>query len=54
MKILMVFQSIYEVYDIHYAPLAVYNADTDTSKNLIRKLNAWFTGKGVHLIIEKI
>ena len=41
------FSSIYEVYDIHYAPLSVYNADTDTSKNLIRKLNAWFTGRGI-------
>ena len=42
-----VFSSIYEVYDIHYAPLSVYNANTDTSKNLIRKLNAWFTGRGI-------
>ena len=41
------FSSIYEVYDIHYAPLSVYNANTDTSKNLIRKLNAWFTGRGI-------
>lgn len=26
------FSSIYEVYDINYAPLSVYNANTDTSK----------------------
>lgn len=42
-----VISSIYEVYDIHYAPLSVYNANTDASKNLIRKLNAWFTGRGI-------
>lgn len=42
-----VISSIYEIYDIHYAPLSVYNADTDTSKNLIRKLNAWVTGRGI-------
>ena len=40
-----VFSSIYEIYDIHYAPLSVYNANADTSKKLIRKLNAWFTGR---------
>ena len=42
-----VFSSIYEIYDIHYAPLSVYNANADTSKKLIRKLNAWFTGRGI-------
>ena len=41
------FSSIYEVYDINYAPLSVYNANTDTSKKMIRKLNAWFTGRGI-------
>ena len=38
---------IYEVYDINYAPLAVYNDNRYKSKNLLRSLNDWFKGRGI-------
>ena len=38
---------IYEVYDINYAPLAIYNDNRYKSKNLLRSLNDWFKGRGI-------
>ena len=38
---------IYEVYNINYAPLSVYNCNTDASKSLIKELNSWFKGRGI-------
>ena len=38
---------IYEVYDINYAPLAIYNDKRYKSKNLLRSLNDWFKGRGI-------
>ena len=38
---------IYEVYDINYAPLAVYIGNIDASKSLIKELNSWFKGRGI-------
>ena len=39
--------AIYEVYDINYAPLAVYIGNIDASKSLIKELNSWFKGRGI-------
>ncbi len=38
---------IVEVYNIEYAPLAIINAYSDKSKNLVKEANNWFRGRGI-------
>ena len=40
-------EEIYEIYNIEYAPLAIYNAYNDKSQNLTKEANAWFRGRGI-------
>lgn len=41
------FQKIYEMYHIEYAPLAIYHAFFNKSQNILKAMNAWFTGRGI-------
>lgn len=41
------FSRIYEVYDINYAPLAIYNNNRYKSKKLTISLTDWFKGRGI-------
>ena len=38
---------IHEVYNINYAPLAVYIGNIDASKSLLKELNSWFKERGI-------
>lgn len=38
---------IYKIENIDYAPLSLFNAYHDRSKNLVKELNAWFKGRGI-------
>ena len=38
---------IYEIINIDYSPLSLYNAYKDKSKNLKKELNNWFRGRGI-------
>ena len=38
---------ITELFDIHYAPICIYNAYYDKSKSLSKELNYWFKGRGI-------
>lgn len=38
---------IYEIINIDYSPLSLYNAYKDKSKNLKKELNNWFKGRGI-------
>lgn len=40
-------ENIIEVYNINYAPLAIFNASTSKSLNLIKETNTWFRGRGI-------
>lgn len=40
-------EKVYETYDIRYAPLSVYNAYNDNSKNLAKEINKWFRNRGI-------
>lgn len=42
-----VIEKVYEIYDIRYAPLSVFNAYNDTSKNLAKEINKWFRNRGI-------
>lgn len=39
--------NIYEILDIKYAPLGVYNAYNNKSGNTLKALNLWFSGRGI-------
>ncbi len=41
------FKDIIEIYNIEYAPMQVYNAYNDKSKNVSKALNEWFKGRGI-------
>ena len=38
---------IYEIYNIEYAPLAVFNASKNRSSSLTKTVNDWFRGRGI-------
>ena len=40
-------ERVYEIYDINYAPLSVFNAFKDKSKNLAKEINNWFRNRGI-------
>ena len=40
-------EKIYEIYEIKYAPLSVYNAYNDKAKNLAKTINTWFRNRGI-------
>lgn len=40
-------ENIIEVYNINYAPLAIFNASTSKSLNLTKEANTWFRGRGI-------
>lgn len=42
-----VISKIYEIYNIEYAPLAVFNASKNRSFSLTKTVNDWFRGRGI-------
>lgn len=42
-----VISKIYEIYNIKYAPLAVFNASKNKSASLTKTVNDWFRGRGI-------
>lgn len=42
-----VISQIYEIYNIEYAPLAVFNASKNKSFSLTKAVNDWFRGRGI-------
>lgn len=40
-------EKIYEMYDINHAPLSIFNASQDKSKNLVTEMNNWFRNRGI-------
>ena len=42
-----VISKIYEIYNIEYAPLAVFNASKNRSSSLTKTVNDWFRGIGI-------
>lgn len=42
-----VISKIYEIYNIEYAPLAVFNASKNKSSSLTKTVNDWFRGRGI-------
>ena len=42
-----VISKIYEIYNIEYAPLAVFNASKNRSYSLTKTVNDWFRGRGI-------
>ena len=40
-------EKIYDIYNIEYAPLSVYNANKNISKNLVAEVNKWFRNRGI-------
>ena len=40
-------EKIYDIYNIEYAPLSVYNANKNISKNLVAEINKWFRNRGI-------
>ena len=42
-----VISKIYEIYNIEYAPLAVFNASKNKSASLTKTVNDWFRGRGI-------
>lgn len=42
-----VISKIYEIYNIEYAPLAVFNASKNRSSSLTKTVNDWFRGRGI-------
>ena len=39
--------NIIEIYNIEYAPLAIFNAYNDKAQSLVKESNAWFRGRGI-------
>ena len=42
-----VISKIYEIYNIEYAPLAVFNASKNRSSSLTKTVNDWFRSRGI-------
>ena len=42
-----IIENIHEIYDINYAPLAIFNAFKNKNVNLIGQTNDWFKGRGI-------
>ena len=42
-----VISKIYEIYNIEYVPLAVFNASKNRSSSLTKTVNDWFRGRGI-------
>ena len=40
-------EKVYKMYNIKYAPLSVYNANNDKSKNIAKEINNWFRNRGI-------
>ena len=40
-------EKIYDIYNIEYASLSVYNANKNISKNLVAEVNKWFRNRGI-------
>lgn len=40
-------EKVYEIYDIKYAPLSIYNAYTNKAQNLTEAINKWFRNRGI-------
>lgn len=40
-------EKIYDIYNIKYASLSVYNANKNISKNLVAEVNKWFRNRGI-------
>ena len=40
-------EKVYEIYNINYASLSVFNASKDKSKNLAKEINNWFRNRGI-------
>ena len=40
-------EKIYDIYNIEYAPLSVYNANKNIYKNLVEEVNKWFRNRGI-------
>ena len=40
-------EKVYEIYNINYATLSVFNASKDKSKNLAKEINNWFRNRGI-------
>ena len=40
-------EKIYDIYNIEYAPLSVYNANKNISKNLVAEVNKWCRNRGI-------
>ncbi len=40
-------EKIYDIYNIEYVPLSVYNANKNISKNLVAEVNKWFRNRGI-------
>ena len=41
------FTCVLDIYNIDYAPLAIYSANFDKSKSVLKALNDWFKGRGI-------
>ena len=42
-----IIEKVYEIYDIKYAPLSVYNAYKNKAQNLTETINKWFRNRGI-------
>ncbi len=40
-------EKVYEIYNINYAPLSVYNATKNKASNLATEINKWFRNRGI-------
>lgn len=41
------FDEIYDIYNINYAPLSVFNSQNNKSGNVLKSINEWFRGRGI-------
>lgn len=46
-KLHNIIDKIYEIYDIKFAPLSIYNAFNNKKASLIKEVNNWFKGRGI-------
>lgn len=46
-KLHNIIDKIYEIYDIKFAPLSIYNAFNNKKASLIKGVNNWFKGRGI-------
>lgn len=44
---LNIIEKIYEIHNIEYSPLAIFNATKTKNSNLLKAVNDWFRGRGI-------